>query len=315
MDLISIIVPCNNRGEYLPRCLDSLRRQTYENVEIVCVNDGSTDKTLTILQEYARKDSRIRVLDTPHGGPGRARNRGMEHASGKYLMFCDSDDEYVPEACEELYNAIIKDDSDLALCSIKVEYDTDKHMKSSDDDYYTLKFSGLVEDSHAIINSVDVSVCNKIFKKSLIDKYNIKFIEDRIYEDACFAWKYFTVAKKYYCVKKQLYIYYRHQGTIMNKTFAKSNHSIDHMYIADDIHEFLCRHGLFEDFIDDFFSFYKSCVLFSKKFADDENMDEIERLEAELQEKYLPWIKRIEEKENIKKRQKLFANLRSKVKL
>lgn len=160
MDTISIIVPCYNQAVFLPRCLDSLLEQTYKNIEIVCVNDASTDTTMDVLREYASRDDRIKIVDVEHGGQGWARNCGIQEASGEYLMFCDSDDEFMPETCEKLYYALVKNDCDAAMCSAKLIYNSDFHMKSSDDTYYTLKFDGVIQDSHSIINRVDVSVWN-----------------------------------------------------------------------------------------------------------------------------------------------------------
>ena len=315
MDTISVIVPCHNRVEYLPRCLNSILCQSYENLEIVCVNDGSTDNSLNVLKKYAIKDARIKILDIPHGGPGKARNLGIENSSGNYLMFCDSDDEFVPEACEKLHHALTNDNCDIAMCSTKVIYGSDIHMQQSDQAYYNLKYDGLISNAHDIINVVDVSVCNKIFRRSLIDEYAIKFIENRLYEDACFAWKYFSVSKRFFCVKDQLYIYYRHFGSIMNETFSKSKRSIDHIYIADDIYEFLIRHHLFENFAQDFLSFYKSCVNFALNYSDEESKVEIEALNAQFQKKYAPWLTYFEKKEMLKNRQILLNNLRSNIKL
>lgn len=313
--MISVIVPCYNQVDYLPRCLDSIIGQSYGNLEIVCVNDESTDATMGILKDYAQKDRRIKILDVPHGGLGWARNCGIGYATGDYLMFCDSDDEFMPDACEKLRTALTAEDCDTVLCSIKVIYDSDHQMKSSDANYYTLKFSGLIENCHQILNKTDLSVCNKIFRKSLVDKYNIKFIENRLYEDASFTWKYLAVSNRIYCIKDALYKYYRHDNSIMNKTFAKANRSIDHIYVADNVYEFLVQQNIFHDFIRDFFFFYKSYVKLAKRYKDENSSHEIENLDRLLQEKYDLWIKDMEKKNKLEERNRVLANLRSNVKL
>lgn len=314
MTMISIIVPCYNQIQFLPRCLDSLLRQTFKDIEILCVNDASTDATLDIINEYKKKDKRIKLVDVQHGGLGWARNCGIQQASGKYLMFCDSDDEFLPVTCERLFYTIEDNNCDVAMCSAKIVYECDSHMKSSDDIYYNLKFTGSSENNRDIINKVDVSVWNKIFRKSLIDKYNIKFIEGRLYEDASFTWKYFSVAKKFYCIQDQLYVYYRHKGTIMNKTFAKASRSIDHVYVADNVYEFLLKNDLFEELMDEYFTFYKVNLDLAKKYSDSGSREKIAILENQLREKYLPWIKGIEMKKKIKAREKILAGLRQNVK-
>ena len=315
MATISIIVPCYNQIQFLPRCLESLIKQTFRDIEILCVNDASTDTTLDVINEYRRKDKRIKLVDVQHGGLGWARNCGIQHATGKYLMFCDSDDEFTPVTCERLLYTIMDNNCDVAMCSAKVLYECDYHMKPSDDIYYNLKSTGSFENNRNIINKVDVSVWNKIFKKSLVDKYKIKFIEGRLYEDASFTWKYFAIAKKFYCIQDPLYIYYRHKGTIMNKTFAKANKSIDHIYVADDIYEFLLKNNLFEEYMNEFFSFYNANLLLAKKYSDSDGSEEIDALENQLGEKYLPWIRGVELKRKAKAQQKLLAGLRRNVKL
>lgn len=314
MTTISIIVPCYNQINFLPRCLDSLIGQTFRDIEILCVNDASTDATLDVINEYTKKDKRIKLVDVEHGGLGWARNCGIQQATGKYVMFCDSDDEFLPVTCERLFYTIEDNDCDVAMCSAKIVYESDYHMKPSDDVYYNLKFTGSSEISRDIINKVDVSVWNKIFKKSLIDKYQIKFIEGRLYEDASFTWKYFSIAKKFYCIQDQLYVYYRHKGTIMNKTFAKANKSIDHVYVADNIYEFLLENNLLEDFMNEYFSFYKSNMALAKKYSDSASKESIDTLEKQLGEKYLPWFKGIEMKRKLKEREKILAGLRHNVK-
>lgn len=313
--MISITVPCYNQAEFLPRCLDSLMGQSHEDLEIICVNDASTDTTGEILNAYAQKDRRIRRVDIPHGGVGRARNAGLEHANGEYLMSCDPDDEFMPDTCEKLYQAITGEDCDVALCSIKVLYDSDHQMKFSDDNYYRLKFSGVIKNNHQLLNNTDLSVCNKIFKKSLVEKYDIKFIEGRLYEDANFTWKYFTVANKFYCLEEPLYKYYRHSNSIMNKTFAKANKSVDHIYVVDNVYEFLVKHKIFEDYINDFYSFYKSYVKLAKEYGSGDCEKEIEFLDSQLQRKYQSWVDHMEVQRKLKARNMILTNLRNKVNL
>ena len=106
MPKISIILPCYNAGEYLHRSIPNCLHQTLKDIEIICVNDGSTDNTAEILQEYANKDNRIKIITQENQGKLVARKRGIEHASGEYCMFLDQDDFYELCACQELYQWI-----------------------------------------------------------------------------------------------------------------------------------------------------------------------------------------------------------------
>ena len=116
MTKLSIIIPVFNTDEkYLRECLDSVIRQTMQEIEIICVNDGSTDGSLDILNEYSKKDSRIIVIDKENAGVSVARNYGIDRASGEYIMFLDSDDYFLPEACQTVYETVCAENSDLGI--------------------------------------------------------------------------------------------------------------------------------------------------------------------------------------------------------
>jgi glycosyltransferase involved in cell wall biosynthesis len=132
MPKISIIMPCYNTGEYLHRSLPSCLNQTLQDIEILCVNDGSTDNTAEILQEYASKDSRIKIITQKNQGTLLARKRGIENANGEYCMFLDPDDSYELHACNELYSIIKEQDVDiLEFNTIIIEKNNTKTTCSS----------------------------------------------------------------------------------------------------------------------------------------------------------------------------------------
>ena len=106
MHKVSIIIPVYNIEKYLSRCLESIVSQTYPNLEIICINDGSTDNSPNILEQYKKLDSRIIIINTEHYGPGAARNKGIEIATGKYTMFVDSDDYMSSNTVEALVDCI-----------------------------------------------------------------------------------------------------------------------------------------------------------------------------------------------------------------
>ena len=114
---ISVIIPVYNVEKYLGECLDSILAQTFQDFEIICVDDGSTDRSLDILQEYKRKDDRFVIFQQRHAGAGAARNHGLKLAEGKYIQFLDSDDYFEPTLLEELYTRAEKFGSDLTVCS------------------------------------------------------------------------------------------------------------------------------------------------------------------------------------------------------
>ena len=124
-NLISVIIPVYNVQDYLPRCLDSVINNSYRNLEIICVNDGSTDRGLEILRDYEKKDSRIHVFSKKNGGLSSARNEGLKHCTGKWVAFIDSDDWIHKNYFEVLLNHQKENDYDVVVCN---------YVRTSDDD-------------------------------------------------------------------------------------------------------------------------------------------------------------------------------------
>ncbi|MBR4592154.1 MAG: glycosyltransferase family 2 protein [Elusimicrobiaceae bacterium] len=216
MTTISILVCAYNAQEYISQCLDSLLTQTFHDIEIIIVDDGSTDETPNILASYATKHPIIRVLHQKNAGPGVARNLALSHAKGKYIMFCDSDDWYEPTMCEKMYSCINSNNVDLVCCNCVLEYKgnsfgRDKHRL----DYHYLKFEGKREislDTKKLINSV---LWNKIFKKELIDQFNISFPAIREHDDDSFVSQYLYVARSVWGLMSPLYHYRLREKSIM----------------------------------------------------------------------------------------------------
>ena len=131
---ISIIVPIYNVCRYIPICLDSLINQTCYNVEILCIDDGSTDASPSILQEYASRDARIIILSQPNAGQGAARNRALEIARAPYIMFCDGDDWYEPTMCEHMLAAMQSAPGvDYAFFATHLHYEHGERLSRADE--------------------------------------------------------------------------------------------------------------------------------------------------------------------------------------
>ena len=124
--LISIIIPVYNTAKYLPRCLDSVLKQTYQNLEIIVVDDGSTDNSPKIIKEYATKDNRIKVIHQKNAGLSAARNTGITKATGKYISFVDSDDEISHNMIKKLFDVLQRNNTDISVCSFKEVYPDNK---------------------------------------------------------------------------------------------------------------------------------------------------------------------------------------------
>lgn len=236
--MISVIVPVYNVDKYLKKCLDSILSQTLKNFEVVCVDDGSTDNSPKILEEYRVKDSRIRVYTKANGGVSSSRNFGLEKAKGHYVFFMDSDDELYPNSLELLYTAIKKNNTQAAVGSIKVIYEANEELKDSDTAYYTIRNSGKVKLTDQVISDFHCSSCGCLFSMDTIRNGALKFPLGLFYEDAWWHWAYFTQTESISFVSSPVYKYFRRPVSIMANTFNKGDkRAIQHLFIADKLFE------------------------------------------------------------------------------
>lgn len=208
MDKVSIIVPVYNVEKFLKQTIDSILKQTYKNLQIILVDDGSTDNSGKICDEYAKNNVQILVIHKQNGGLSDARNAGLEKATGKYLMFSDSDDFFESNAIEIMYNEIETKEADYVIGNyINTEPDGTKWEKPIFDKeiYDNFKLSKTdYEKSFFVMNS---SVCNKIFRKSFIDKLQLNFVKGLPAEDAIFTTYCFVHSDKVYYIKDIIYNY------------------------------------------------------------------------------------------------------------
>ncbi|MCT7530916.1 glycosyltransferase family 2 protein [Aliarcobacter cryaerophilus] len=180
MPKISIIIPVYNTEQYLVQCIDSILNQTLKDIEIILINDGSTDNSYKILQEYKKKDSRIVLINQKNKGQGKARNVGIKIAKATYLAFVDSDDFISPLMLENLYLKIIQDNADIVKCAF-----TRVHKDGSNTNENSKPINPNKEDFFKTILSIDyLSIFpNGIYKKELFVKNNL-FFKKMLYEDA-----------------------------------------------------------------------------------------------------------------------------------
>lgn len=278
---ISIIVPIYNVEPYVEACLESLVGQTFCDIEIICVDDCGTDGSMDIVQRYAEEDSRIRiVMHQVNRGQSAARNTGLEVAKSPFVMFCDSDDSFALDMCEKMYGAMRSFGCDFVICDSNIFYEKNEKWKVSDDTYYRLKFNGEQVLSEGVLMRTDVSLWNKIFKKEIIDKYEIRFPEGLKYEDAFFFNAYAAFAKTAFFLNEKLYTYRRRQGSIMDQTFNKKNSdSIQHLEIAIRLYEFYGKWGIMEDrfeyFVELFVDYYDFALTHAVTFGDIKRVEKL----------------------------------------
>lgn len=280
--LISVVVTCYNNAKFLEKCLKSLAKQTLQDIEIICIDDASTDDSLAILKTLAKNDARIKVLhNSENQGVSASRNRATSEAKADYIMYCDADDYYDSAMCEKLYHAITNHDADLAICEVNIIYESHPEMKISDDNYYSLKYHGLQLINDDLMLNTDLAPTNKIFKKSLLEKYQIRFPEGLHFEDAYFCMAYFCVSKTVFYLNERLYHYIRRENSIMSQTWSddKTDFAIDHLHIAFRFYDFLETHGLTEQYNDLFWQ-----VFFADEFFALENSKTPARIKQVKQE-------------------------------
>ena len=200
--------------KYLPKCLESLIKQTLKDIEIICVNDGSMDNSLAILKEFASKDSRIKIIDNQHQGVAKTRNTGIEQSTGEYIGFVDSDDYIDIDFFEKLYNSATKSNSDIAIASIL------KHKN-----FFNIYNAKYTKEEIAITIQDKIKLCedkkhfffyawNKIYHSGFIKENNIKFSEGQIYEDVMFAIKALYYSNKIISVYGTKYHYIEHENSL-----------------------------------------------------------------------------------------------------
>ena len=215
MDRITVIVPVYNQENYLVECIESIINQTYKNLEILLIDDGSTDHSLEICNRYKELDKRIKVIHKENGGLSSARNAGLDAAKGKYIMFCDSDDYYLPKSCEILLKEINKHKADYVVGNyIHCNEDSTWWEKPIFDQKIYKSFRLDIKDHEKSFYIMSSSVCNKMFRRSFLRKWNMRFVEGVPAEDAIFTTYCFIKSKATYYTKEIMYAYrQRNSGT------------------------------------------------------------------------------------------------------
>ncbi len=248
---VSLIVPVYNVEDFLARCLDSCINQSYSDIEIICVNDGSTDDSLNILEHYQKLDSRIKIINKENGGLSSARNAGLNIAQGKYVMFVDSDDFISSVAIEKLFSNAEKYNSDFVIfdyinakkdCSTQITLDA---SELSEGNIYNIDVI-----PGDLYNHIPISVWSKFYKTSFLKENKIFFDEGLIFEDVAFFPKVYTKAKRITYLKEPLYSYtLSRDGQIMTSRGKKLVHIFDVYEIAEKAliesgYYQKCRHAL-----------------------------------------------------------------------
>lgn len=231
--MISVIVPVYNVEQYLHRCVNSLINQSYKDYEIILVNDGSTDNSGNICDDYAKNYSNIRVIHKKNGGLSSARNTGTDNSNGEYITFIDSDDLVSNTYLETLFELLNKYNADISCCDFSFFYD-----ESAISDEHNNIFDECIDGEIALEEMLygkmhGSSACAILMKRHIAE--NFKFPIGKFHEDDFVTFSFYAEAQKVAVTSKKMYYYFQRAGSIMHRPFGQS--ALDQLEAADYIVE------------------------------------------------------------------------------
>ena len=254
MPKVSIIVPVYNVEKYVDKCIQTLINQTLEDIEIIIVNDGSTDNSRNIIKEYEHTfPDKIKCYDKENGGLSDARNYGMKFASGEYIAFLDSDDYVELNMYEKMYNKAIEDESDIVECDFIWEYPNKKVIDS-----------GILYNSKKeMITYARVVAWNKLIRKSIIDKAKIEYPKGLRYEDVEFFYKMVPYYNKVSFVKEPLVHYIQRDSSISN---VQNERTREIFSVLDNVIDYYKDNNLYDEYKEELEYTYTRILLCSSLF-------------------------------------------------
>lgn len=224
--LVSVVIPVYNVERYLNRCVDSVINQTYKNLEIILVDDGSTDNCGNICDQYLTCDDRIKVIHKKNGGLSDARNYGLDVAHGDYICFIDSDDFISNYYVEKMINAAIKNNSDICACNFKYIDEFGKEWIREEKKEKVYSPEEAIRDIFTAFQHTEVMVWNKIYKRNLFADNRIKFPVGKIHEDNFTTYKLYDKANSISLINDKLYYYLQRSDSIMGRVFNEKRFDI-----------------------------------------------------------------------------------------
>lgn len=261
MSKFSIIIPVYNVKEYLEECLESIVNQSFKDFEVICVNDGSTDNSLEILQKYAEKDERFKVLNQENQGQGVARNNALKIANGEYILFVDPDDFVEFDMLEVLKERLDVQNIDVAFFDYQIFGENTKtkivrfmdemknNLNLNIDDNFVFNWQELVKNN---FSSIPMMVWNRVYSNKFIQDNNIRFAPNKHAEDHIFSISATLLADKISYIKKTLYHYRNRPGSAVNKVSEEIFCVFENIKILEN---FLKQNGLFEEYENNYRSY------------------------------------------------------------
>lgn len=263
LPVISVIVPVYNSEKFLYRCLMSILNQTMKNIEIIVVNDGSTDSSLDIMKKFSEKYNNFTILNLKNVGAAKARNEAISIARGEYLSFVDSDDFILPNFLEILYNNAATYNADIVCCEYSLYIEKSNRIIKN----FNFVKSGLYSNKQALNllirdHKIRAYLWNKLFKKSLFWNNNIK-LQDMYYEDMAACTPLFYHSQNIAIVNKPLYFYTIREGSVIRDATAKNFN--DYIRVLAVIRTFLENNNAYNDYCSSFIFYSLKTITISIK--------------------------------------------------
>lgn len=260
---VSVIIPVYNAEKYLRECLDSIKNQTLKDIEIICIDDGSTDNSLKILNEYSEDDKRFKIYTQKNMGQGATRNRALKYINGKYFSFMDADDILELNTLETTYNKCEEEQLDMVMYKL-INYDDDKkeYYKTPLYDMYVVrkKIESRVFDYKDLkerIFNVSVTPVNKLYNTEFVLNSKTTFPEGIFFEDNIFSWKLIFLAKRIYFINEYFYIRRVHTNSVIG---GGSEKWLDAIEIYNQVWSLFKEFGEFENYKE---KLYNNKVIFA----------------------------------------------------
>ena len=235
--LVSVIVSVYNAEKYLVRCLDSILEQQFKDLEIICVDNSSTDSSLDILHTYAEKDSRIKVITQENRGPSGSRNTGLENASGEWVAFIDCDDTFLPGIFETLLPPA--QDEDAIWFGVEEVAESQHGIRKIESGYFDVPREGesLLSDEELV--HMSMTIWNKFYRRAKIEAYAIRFPEGIGFEDNVFTLNFFAVNRKVRFCRERFYRYIRRENSYTSKAKqGEEGLAFHYINLLEPIHDF-----------------------------------------------------------------------------
>lgn len=234
---ISVIIPLYNVEQYLTRCVDSILNQDFADLEVILVNDGSSDRSGEICDAYQLRDSRVKVIHQKNGGPGNARNTGIAVATGEYIAFIDSDDYAERNMLRCMHTLATENNAEIAVCGVRHVEQNGKVRQPEGAD--TLVITGIEALREALSGKkIIMSSCNKLIKRSLLT--DLRFVEGHNYEDVLFSVNLFLSANTIAVTERPLYNYCHRAGSLTRAPFSRLD--MDAIYIYKQVFQLVQNH-------------------------------------------------------------------------